>query len=70
VYVLTLWKSPYMTYKLDCTVDQYVPKVKLPDSFYWKHDILNFHRNCEIVYGIQGDILLQGFIMNQYGWKL
>jgi len=48
VYILTLWKSLYMTHKLDCTVDQDVPKVKLPDSFYWKYAILNLNKlwNC------------------------
>jgi len=56
-----------MTHKLDYTVDQYVPQVKLPDSFYWNCAILNFNRNCGIVCGIQGDVLLQSFVMNQYG---
>jgi len=70
VYILTLWKSPCVTHKLDSTVDQYVLKVKLPDSFYWNCAILNFNTNCEIIYGIQGNVLLQSFIMNQYGWKL
>jgi hypothetical protein len=70
VYILTLWKSPYMTHKLDCTMDQDVPKVKLRNGFYWKYAILNLNRNYEIVYGIQGDVFLQSFSVNQYGWKL
>jgi hypothetical protein len=60
VYILTLWKSPYMTH-------QFVPKVKLLDRFYWTCAIMNFSRTFEIACGIQGGALLQSFIMNQYG---